>query len=103
MRRIRIFSSCLQMVAEEMEVAQQEILSESKIEDVVDARHLLVQLMYEMGLYPATIAQLIGCTSRNVNAILSGFRLRCDRRKLLRHSYERLRKEVGNISFTELN
>lgn len=100
MRRIRIFASCLQMVAEEMEVSQQEILSESKIEDVVDARHLLVQLMYELGLYPATIAQLIGCTSRNVNSIISGFRLRCERRKLLRMSYERLKKETGNISFT---
>lgn len=99
MKRINIFASCLQMVAEEMEVSQQEILSESKIEDVVDARHLLVQLMYELGLYPATIAQLIGCTSRNVNSIISGFRLRCERRKLLRHSYERLKKESGNISF----
>ena len=100
MRRIRIFASCLQMVAEEMEVSQQEILSESKIEDVVDSRHLLVQLMFEMGLYPTTIAQLIGCTSRNVNSIISGFRLRCERRKLLRMSYERLKKESGNISFT---
>lgn len=100
MKRIKIFSYCLQMVAEEMEVSQQEILSESKIEDIVDARHLLVQLMYELGLYPATIAQLIGCTSRNVNSIISGFRLRCERRKLLRISYERLKKESGNISFT---
>ena len=103
MRRIRIFSSCLDLVAEEMEVNQQTILSDNKGEDVVDARHLLVMLMYEMGLYPVTIAQLVGCTSRNVNTIISGFRLRCDRRKLLRNSYERLKKHIGNISFTDLN
>lgn len=91
----------MQIVAEETEVSQEEILSESKIEDVVDARHLLVQLMFEMGLYPATIAQLIGCTTRNVNSIISGFKLRCDRRKLLRNNYEKLRKDIGNISLTE--
>ena len=92
----------MQIVAEETEVSQEEILSESKIEDVVDARHLLAQLMFEMGLYPATIAQLIGCTTRNVNSIISGFKLRCDRRKLLRNNYEKLRKDIGNICLTEL-
>lgn len=103
MEKLKILSVCLDLVSDECEIDQQAILSECKNEDVVDARHLLVMLMYEMGLYPATIAQLVGCTSRNVNTIISGFRLRCDRRKLLRNSYERLKKQIGNISFTDLN
>ena len=100
---MKIFSTCLDIVAEEMDITRDQIISDCKNEDVVDARHLLVMLMYEMGLYPTTIAQLVGCTSRNVNTIISGFRLRCDRRKLLRNSYERLKKQIGNISFTDLN
>lgn len=99
MRRIEIFNCCLSAVEKETELAKSEILSNNKSEDIVDARHLLVVLMYECGLYPNIIAQLIGCTSRNINSVLSGFRLRCDRRKLLRINYERLKKEVGNISF----
>lgn len=103
MEKLKILSVCLDLVSDECEIDQQAILSECKNEDVVDARHLLVKLMSECGLYPSTIALLIGCTSRNINAILSGFKARCDRRKLLRNSYERLKKQIGNISFTDLN
>ena len=103
MEKLKILSVCLDLVSDECEIDQQAILSECKNEDVVDARHLLVKLMSECGLYPSTIALLIGCTSRNINAILSGFRLRCDRRKLLRMNYERLRKHIGSIYLTDLS
>lgn len=98
---MKIFSTCLDIVAEEMDITRDQIISDCKNEDVVDARHLLVKLLTDCGLYPLVISQLIGCTSRNINVILSGFKLRCDRRKLLRINYERVRNQVGNISFTE--
>lgn len=101
MKRMKIFSTCLDIVAEEMDITRDQIISDCKNEDVVDARHLLVKLLTDCGLYPSVISQLIGCTSRNINVILSGFKLRCDRRKLLRINYERVRNQVGNISFTE--
>lgn len=103
MRRIEIFNCCLSAVEKETELTKSEILSSNKSEDIVDARHMLVALMYDYGLYPNIIAQLIGCTSRNINSVLSGFRLRCERRKLLRNSYEKLKKHIGNNSFTDLN
>jgi hypothetical protein len=103
MEKLKILSVCLDLVSDECEIDQQAILSECKNEDVVDARHLLAKLMSECGLYPSTIALLIGCTSRNINAILSGFKARCDRRKLLRMNYERLRKHIGSIYLTDLN
>lgn len=100
MRKLRILSTCLNEVSAEMEIDKRVIMSGNKSEDAVDARHLLVKLMHDAGLYPNIIAQLIGCTSRNVNSAISNFNLRCEHRKLLRNSYEKLRKHIGNNCFT---
>lgn len=99
MKKNDVKNFCLEIVANEVEISGEEILSQSKSEDVVDARHLVIMLMYDIGLYPTSIAKLMGCTSRNINSVLSGFSLRCERRKLLRSSYEKLRKRIGNNCF----
>ena len=101
MKKDDVKNFCLEIVANEVEISNEMILSQSKSEDVVDARHLLVMLMYDIGLYPTSIAKLMGCTVRNINVIISGFSLRCQRRKLLRNSYEKLRKYIGNNCLTE--
>lgn len=101
MKKDDVKNFCLEIVANEVEISNEMILSPSKSEDVVDARHLLVMLMYDIGLYPTSIAKLMGCTVRNINVIISGFSLRCQRRKLLRNSYEKLRKYIGNNCLTE--
>lgn len=100
MKKNDVRNFCLELVANEVEISGEDIMSQSKSEDVVDARHLTIMLMYDIGLYPTAIAKLMGCTARNINAIISGFALRCERRKLLRNSYEKLKKHIGNNCFT---
>lgn len=100
MEKLKILSVCLDLVSGETEIDQQAILSECKNEDVVDARHLLVKLMSECGLYPATIAMLIGQSPRNINSILAGFSARCNRRKILRYNYAQVKRLIGDNYLT---
>lgn len=94
MDKTRILLDCLAWVADETCIDSTLIVSADKSEDVVDARHLLVRALSDCGLYPATIAMLIGQSPRNVNSILAGFSARCNRRKILRYNYAQVRRQL---------
>lgn len=78
------------------DVSREKLLSNCKIEDVVDARHILIQLLYEAGAYPSIIASAIGVTSRAVTYVLNRFDNRKECKKWLRINYEKAKKELGN-------
>lgn len=86
MRKSEIFSETVRAVCEVTELEERLVLSRSRREDVVDARHLLVEALRRGGLYPSEIARMTGMTGRNVRAILSGFGDRAERSPGLRMS-----------------
>ena len=96
MCKSEIFAEILRIVSEETEIPTNEILSSSKEADVVDARYLLVHLLYERGFYPSQIALQTRKTKRSINYILSGFSDRIQRGKMLRIQYENIKKLQGN-------
>lgn len=79
-------------------ITAEELLSDSRKEIIVDARHLAVALMADCGLYPNIIAELLGCSYRNICIVLSHFSGRCKRRKLLRYNYEKLKQQITNTT-----
>ena len=100
MDKTQILLDCLTWVADETCIDSTLIVSADKSEDVVDARHLLVKALSDCGLYPATIAMLIGQSPRNINSILAGFASRCNRRKILRYNYAQVRRLIGDNYLT---
>lgn len=96
MNKSEIFALVLGMVSEETEINAAGILSTCKSREVVDARHLLVVLLYEAGMYPVQIAAMSGMSSRSVTYAITNFQNRALNEKILRNSYERLKKQLGN-------
>lgn len=78
------------------EVSKEKLLSNCRVEDVVDARYILIQLLYEAGAYPSMIASAIGMTSRAVLYALGKFEGRRKGKKWLRNNYEKAKKQLGN-------
>ena len=95
MYKLEIFKNTLSAIAEETEIKKEQILSNAKQEEVVDARYLLVEIMYEQGLYPTQISHLTGVCVRSVNNFLQGFSSRCNSRKIMRIDYDRVRHKLG--------
>lgn len=54
MCKSQIFAEIINLVAQEMEVPPEKILSDDKTIETVDARYLIVRLLLEEGLYSAS-------------------------------------------------
>ena len=73
MIKSEIFASVLRDVCEVTGISERDIMSKSKSEEVVDARHLLVSELRREGYYPSMIARRMRLTSRGVRRIISEF------------------------------
>lgn len=71
------FEMILDIVACVAEVSSEEILSKSKVAEVVDARHIFVSLLHEQGWYQARIARNMNINEGAVSRMLSKFDDRC--------------------------
>lgn len=89
------FSRVLSLIEEETEITREYILSGNKREDVVDARALLIQTLYEIGLYPSQIGVLTGICPRCIHTFLMNFKERVASRKMLRIYYEKVKRKLG--------
>lgn len=96
MCKSEIFAEILRIVSKETEISKDDILSNSKEVEVVDARYLLVILLHDNGFYPSQIASHINKTKRSINYILSNFSDRLRGGKMLRIQYENIKKIAGN-------
>ena len=96
MCKSEIFAEILRIVSKETEISTDDIFSNSKETEVVDARYLLVRLLYENGFYPSQISSHIRKTKRSVNYILYNFSDRLRGGKMLRIQYENIKKTAGN-------
>lgn len=79
-----LLQSVLTAVEAETEVSASVILSKSRKEEVVDARHIVVKLLDDYDLYPSQIAEMLDVTVRCITLILNNFAERTKRRKLWR-------------------
>ena len=95
MYKMQIFQDVIEAVVLETEIGRGKILSGCKEEEVIDARSLLIQLMYDKGLYPIQISRITGICQRSVNRFLMCFSCRCQTRKMLGLNYYNLRKKLG--------
>ena len=95
MYKMKIYMDTLSAVAEETEVDAAKIISGCKEEDVIDARAILIQLLFEQGLYPTQISGFTSICHRSVNRFLWDFKDRMESRKMVRLYYDVLRKKLG--------
>lgn len=95
MCKSEIFAEILQFVSQETEISPEQILSNKKDEETVDARYLLVYFLHETGYSTSRIACFLHKDKRTVNIILAQFNERC-KKKILGIILEKLRKTFGN-------
>lgn len=101
MKKSKIFSIVMELVANELEISKEAILSKKKSAEVVDARHLLVVLLSRYGFYTQTIADILKCTPRSIQHILAYFDERIKYCPPLRFAYQRVQKKLQEIFANE--
>lgn len=96
MSKSEIFAETLNLVSKETEIPVEKMLSSCKDAETVDARHLLVRLLADRGIYPAQIAVWMSKTERAINYIITNFQCRAETRKMLRINWENIKNTLGN-------
>lgn len=85
----------LGIVAEELDVPQDSILSKSRKAEIVDARHMVAKLLHIRNIYPSRIAEIFGVSPRTVQYVITSFDARIQTNRALRSSYAKLAKDLG--------
>lgn len=93
---LELASSVIDLVANELEVSKEQILSKSRITEVVDARHLVIRLLHSKDIYPSRIASIFGLSPRCIHYIITTFDARLQTNKSLRNNYAKIAKQLGN-------
>ena len=91
-----IFAYILKMVSRETDRTQEMIVSKCSKAEVVDARYILAKLLYDAGFYKSQIAERLRLSQRSVFVMLGNFDDRLKYNRMMRISYERIRKILGN-------
>ena len=89
-----MFDNVLAAVSQELELSESEILSHSHAEEIVDARHTLIYILYRKGLYASAIAKLTGFDRRTIYYAISSYSDRLQNKKLLRTISDRLLRKL---------
>ena len=85
----------LEIVAEELDVPKDSILSKSRKAEIVDARHTVAKLLHALNVYPSRIADIFGVSPRTVQYVTTSFDARIQTNRSLRNSYAKLAKALG--------
>ena len=101
-RILEYASSVIDLVADELEVSRELILSKSRTAEVVDARHLAIRLLHSKDIYPSRIASIFGLSPRSIHYIITTFDVRLQANKSLRNNYAKIAKQLGNNSETTM-
>lgn len=91
------YNKVLSIVEEETEVRKEMIVSGNKQEEVVDARSLLIRILYEQGFYPIQISQLSGICPRCISPFIVSFNERKENNRLLRINYEKVKRKLREL------
>lgn len=84
----------LDLVAEELDVPKESILSKSRKAEIVDARHMTAKLLHIRNVYPSRIADIFGVSARTVQYVITSFDARIQTNRSLRNSYAKLAKTL---------
>lgn len=84
----------LDLVAEELDVPKESIMSKSRKAEVVDARHMAAKLLHVCNVYPSRIAQVFGVSPRSIQYVITSFDARIQTNRSLRNSYAKLAKTL---------
>ena len=98
MKTIEIFAEAVKFASEASDIPSDRILSESRDADVVDARMLVIQTLYDIGLYPRRIAEMFGMTPSNVRHLLTADN-RKETNRIYANNLQALRKHIASIFF----
>lgn len=71
MKKSELFALILSIISDVTEISENDILSKSFKEDIVEARMLLIYFCHKEGLLPAKIAELSGLSHRCINKHIS--------------------------------
>lgn len=85
----------LDLVAEELDVPKESILTKSRKAEIVDARHMTAKLLHIRNVYPSRIAEFFGVSARTVQYVITSFDARIQTNRALRNSYAKLTKRLG--------
>lgn len=85
----------LDLVAEELDVPKESILTKSRKAEIVDARHMAAKLLHIHNVYPSRIAEIFGVSPRTVQYVITSFDTRIQTNRMLRNSYAKLAKRLG--------
>lgn len=85
----------LDLVAEELDVAKDSILSKSRKAEIVDARHMVAKLLHIRNIYPSRIAEFFDVSPRSIHYVITSFDARIQTNRLLRNSFAKLAKKLG--------
>lgn len=89
------FDKLLKLVSEVSGIPVRDILHSNET-DAVDARNVVVYVLYNEGAYCRNIAKLLNRTPRAIRYMLSNFDNRCANSKYLRSIYDDVVKRIGN-------
>lgn len=88
-------NNVIALVADELEVTKEQILSRSRNAEIVDARHMAVRLLHCHNVYPSRIASLFGLSPRSIHYVITSFDARIQTNRSLRNSFAKLAKKLG--------
>lgn len=84
----------LSIVAEELDVPKESILSKSRKAEIVDARHMTAKLLHIRNVYPSRIAEIFGVSPRSIHYVITSFDARIQTNRTLRNNYAKLAKTL---------
>ncbi len=99
-RILEYASSVIDLVADELEVSRELILSKSRTAEVVDARHLAIKLLHSNNVYPSRIASIFNLSPRTIHYIITTFDTRAQANKTLRNNFAKIAKQLADNSET---
>lgn len=67
MCKSEIFAKIIALVSKGTEIPTELTVSDNRVTEIVNARYILVYILYEKGFYPSQISSLIHKTKRSVN------------------------------------
>ena len=83
MCKSEIFAKIIALVSKGTEIPTELIVSDNRVTEIVNARYILVYILYEKGFYPSQISSLIHKTKRSVNYMISNFHIRLKSEKIM--------------------
>lgn len=99
--RQTLFLNIVNEVAKETEIPADLIMSKKMVQEIVDARHIVVKLLYDLGFYKRQIAEKMNISVRAVHFILDSFDDRMKYSRIANIIYEKVKKKVKDMDILD--